>query len=79
MLVGMTGDVEEEASAEADVDGAAFAAFLGFGAAAAASALAFAAASFVPKSSVKTVSRDVFTSEGFAHLLISCEGRPRKD
>ena len=74
MLVGITGEVaeeedaaaEEEASADAEVDAEGaevLGSFLGLLALAAA-----AAASRVPKSSVKMVSRESLISVGLAHL-----------
>ena len=67
MLVGMTGDVDDEASAGGVGAGLAFGGFA-LGAEAAASARAFAAASFVPKSSVKSFSSEVLTWPASAHL-----------
>jgi len=73
--VGMTGEADEEADADADVEASALAeadavagvaglaSFFGLLAFAAA-----AAASRVPNSSVKTVSREFFISVEFAHL-----------
>ena len=67
MFVGMRGDVELEASDDDDT-GAGLASFLGFEVDAVTSARAFAAASFVPNSSVKIASRELLISLGFAHL-----------
>lgn len=69
IFVGIDDDADEELDASALAEtGACFASFLGFEEDEATSALAFAAASFVPKSSVKMLSMEVLTSAGLAHL-----------
>lgn len=70
MLVGMTGDVEDEASAFVAPTGADLAGLTGFalGAEAAASARALAASSFVPNREVKYDSIVLLSSAALAHL-----------
>jgi hypothetical protein len=83
MFVGIAGpvaDPDPDATGEVDADDSAFAdddaatvglgleSFFALGALAWAAARAAAAASFVPKSSVKSVSTEVLTSAALAHL-----------